>query len=70
MTRYVSKKYPVKSSVSKEFLDQIDREVIKKGFNGRGDFANYCMKYYFADQDHYESVNNELALLNAKKQKE
>ena len=70
MTRYVSKKYPVKSSVSKEFLDQIDREVIKKGFNGRGDFANYCMRYYFADQDHYERVNNELALLNAKKQKE
>lgn len=51
MTAQTSKKYPVKSSVSKEFLDKIDREVAKKGFNGRGDFAQFCMRYYFADQD-------------------
>lgn len=48
MARHVSKKYPVKSSVSKEFLDKIDKEVASEGFNGRGDFANYCMRYYFA----------------------
>lgn len=68
MTAQTSKKCPVKSSVSKEFLDKIDREVAKKGFNGRGDFAQFCMRYYFADQDHYDCINSEIILLNSKKQ--
>ena len=70
MARHVSKKYPVKSSVSKEFLDKIDKEVTSEGFNGRGDFANYCMRYYFADQDHYKCIRDDMVLLNSKKQKE
>ena len=60
------KKYAVKASVTKELLDQIDDEVSESGFNGRGDFAQYCMRRYFEDKKHYKSVQDEIPLLTIK----
>lgn len=60
------KKYAVKASVTKELLNQIDEEVFESGFNGRGDFAQYCMRLYFENKKHYKSIQAETALLTLK----
>lgn len=66
MASRTPKKYAVKASVTKELLNQIDDEVFESGFNGRSDFAYYCMRLYLENKKHYKSVQNEIALLTLK----
>ena len=66
MASRTPRKYAVKASGTKEFLDQIDDEVSESGFNGRGDFSHYCMRRYFEDKKHYKSVQDEITLLTIK----